>query len=209
MESGVVAFLDALGFKGIWERHDPGRVILNLKQLAETFERFEGPEEENPFFNQKHWYRRNRTESCLQCCRSPLRRCDSEGSPIGLPGCRHVRGVSHRRSVLDRPRNRRGSHERKAATSWPCVAQPICAASVRQSWAGRRRRVVHRWNAGCRSEHPADPRLSGPTAERPKPSGPYRKPSGAQPFRRSGADPGDAVHIHARQRGYPVQEEEH
>lgn len=30
---GAVAFLDALGFKGIWTRADPGKVLSQMKRL--------------------------------------------------------------------------------------------------------------------------------------------------------------------------------
>jgi hypothetical protein len=41
--TGAVAVLDALGFKGIWENHDPGMVLAKLQRLATLRREWEQP----------------------------------------------------------------------------------------------------------------------------------------------------------------------
>jgi class 3 adenylate cyclase len=38
MQNGAVALIDALGFRGIWSRHDPQDVLTSLKQLKDVME---------------------------------------------------------------------------------------------------------------------------------------------------------------------------
>jgi hypothetical protein len=35
MQTGAFALMDALGFKGIWQRHEPSEVLASLRQMSE------------------------------------------------------------------------------------------------------------------------------------------------------------------------------
>jgi hypothetical protein len=38
MKTGAVALIDALGFRGIWERHNPDEILNALRNTKDWFE---------------------------------------------------------------------------------------------------------------------------------------------------------------------------